>query len=409
MKLVKYVLGVLFILGGIGSIAQCSIIGGLLILILGAVFLPPVSEQLKEKFSFWQRKGIRYVTYIVLFFIAGAFMDKGKFSDLKTPQSEVNNETKNELLYQDYLNQVDKVVNTLPKERTENRKNILSEFKTNPVYQKLVTNKEVSPEYLVLLDAISRGISDSKEDEFAIEESILNKIQKSDDGENKIHFVTRVAGLALPSNGGLTREIIEVFERYKKRFRWYGSKGDVVVDSNMNKTIIPGNYDLTPFFALIQPKDKEVLNKLYEARQKGISNWNAKGNYLYPYMVTKEDYINYIKQIDPDSPLIPKVDMEVTASELYGAYEANEVSADQQYKGKKLLVTGIVDNIGKDVLDNPYVSLRIDYLQTVNCYFDDKNNKVLSQLNKGQKVQIIGNCDGFSIASVVMKDCELWE
>ena len=181
------------------------------------------------------------------------------------------------------------------------------------------------------------------------------------------------------------------------------------MDSNGKETKIPENYDLTPFFLLVQPKDREVLNKLYEARQKGISSWNPKGNYLHPYMATKDGYINYIKQIDPDSPYIPKVNIEITASELYRAYEANEVSADEHYKGKKMAVTGIVGNIGKDILDNPYISLKVDYFQSVNCYFSDKNNKIISQISKGQKVTIIGECAGLTLTDVVVQDCELWE
>ena len=409
MKVVKFILGGLFLISALGMFGQKEFLTGLIFASLGLVFLPPISENLKQKFKLWQSKGIRYVAYIVLFFIAGAFMDKGKFSDLKTSQSEISNETKDKLPYQEYLNQVEQASKLLSKERIENRNNVFSEFKTNSIYQKLVVNKEVSPEYLILLDAISKGIANSKEDEFSIEESLLNKIQKSENGEDKMHFVTRVTGLSLPTNGGLTKEIIEVFERYKSKFGWYGSQGDVFMDGNMNKTVVLENFDLTPFFALIEPKDEEILSKLYEARQKGISNWNSKGNYLYPYMATKEGYMNYIKQINPDNPLIPKVDMEVTASELYRAYEANEVSADQQYKGKRLLITGVVENIGKDVMDNPYVALKIDFLKGVNCYFDDENNKVLSQLNKGQKIQIIGTCAGLTLTDVVVKDCELWE
>ena len=409
MKVVKFILGGLFLISALGMFGQKEFLTGLIFASLGLVFLPPISENLKQKFKLWQSKGIRYVAYIVLFFIAGAFMDKGKFSDLKTSQSEISNETKDKLPYQEYLNQVEQASKLLSKERIENRNNVFSEFKTNSIYQKLVVNKEVSQEYLILLDAISKGISNSKEDEFSIEESLLNKIQKSENGEDKMHFVTRVTGLSLPTNGGLTKEIIEVFERYKSKFGWYGSQGDVFMDGNMNKTVVLENFDLTPFFALIEPKDEEILSKLYEARQKGISNWNSKGNYLYPYMATKEGYMNYIKQINPDNPLIPKVDMEVTASELYRAYEANEVSADQQYKGKRLLITGVVENIGKDVMDNPYVALKIDFLKGVNCYFDDENNKVLSQLNKGQKIQIIGTCAGLTLTDVVVRDCELWE
>ena len=409
MKVVKFILGGLFLISALGMFGQKEFLTGLIFASLGLVFLPPISENLKQKFKLWQSKGIRYVAYIVLFFIAGAFMDKGKFSDLKTSQSEISNETKDKLPYQEYLNQVEQAIKLLSKERIENRNNVFSEFKTNSIYQKLVVNKEVSKEYLILLDAISKGISNSKEDEFSIEESLLNKIQKSENGEDKMHFVTRVTGLSLPTNGGLTKEIIEVFERYKSKFGWYGSQGDVFMDGNMNKTVVLENFDLTPFFALIEPKDEEILSKLYEARQKGISNWNSKGNYLYPYMATKEGYMNYIKQINPDNPLIPKVDMEVTASELYRAYEANEVSADQQYKGKRLLITGVVENIGKDVMDNPYVALKIDFLKGVNCYFDDENNKVLSQLSKGQKIQIIGTCAGLTLTDVVVRDCGLWK
>lgn len=72
MKTVKYVLGVFFILGGIGALAQGSIGAGLLTAILGVLFLPPVSDSLKEKVELWQNKAVRYVSYIVLFGIGGA-------------------------------------------------------------------------------------------------------------------------------------------------------------------------------------------------------------------------------------------------------------------------------------------------------------------------------------------------
>jgi hypothetical protein len=65
------------------------------------------------------------------------------------------------------------------------------------------------------------------------------------------------------------------------------------------------------------------------------------------------------------------------------------------------LITGVVENIGKDVMDNPYVALKIDFLKGVNCYFDDENNKVLSQLNKGQEIQIIETCAGLTLTDVV--------
>jgi len=365
-----------------------------------------------QKLSFWRERIIRVIATFGILFLGLIILGMNvspNFSDLNTNQSKENTGSEDKLPYQDYLDQAEESVKVLSKDNLENRNNALAELQKSSIYQKLVINEEVSPEYLILLNAISSGITHSKDDEFAVDESLYSKIQKSENGEDKIIFVTRVIGLSLPTNVGLTKEIIDVFERYKKRFKWYGSKGDVFMDGNGRETKIPENYDLTPFFALIQTKDKEVLNMLYEARQKGISSWNPKGNYLHPYLSTKEGYIDYIKQVDPKSPYIPKVDIEITASELYRAYEANEVSADEQYKGKRMAITGVVGNIGKDILDNPYLSLKVDYFQSVNCYFSDKNNKIISQISKGQKVTIIGECAGLTLTDVVVQDCELWE
>jgi len=412
LNIFKWIFGIWMILSGIGVIFTKTFFGGLLLLIGGILLIPPISKFLMQKLPFWRERTIRIVGTIGILFLGLMILGMNvspQFSDFKTTNSKENTGIEVNLPYQDYLNQAEESVKVLSKDKLENRSNALAELQKNPIYQKLVVNEEVSPEYLTVLNTISSGITYSKDDEFAVDESLYSKIQKSESGEDKIIFVTRVIGLALPTNGGLTKEIIDVFERYKKRFKWYGSRGDVFFDGNGNETKIPESYDLTPFFALIQPKDKEVLDKLYEARQKGISSWNPKGNYLHSYMATKEGYINYIKQVNPESAYIPKVDIEITVSELYRTYEANEVSADEQYKGKKMAITGVVGNIGKDILDNPYISLKVNYLQSVNCYFSDKNNKIISQISKGQKVTIIGECAGLTLTDVVVQDCELWE
>lgn len=46
-----------------------------------------------------------------------------------------------------------------------------------------------------------------------------------------------------------------------------------------------------------------------------------------------------------------------SAKELIAAYDANEVSADQTYKGKIVEVSGSVASINKDLLDEPFVTL----------------------------------------------------
>src|ERR1700736_1804386 len=44
----------------------------------------------------------------------------------------------------------------------------------------------------------------------------------------------------------------------------------------------------------------------------------------------------------------------ILANALYRAYDANEVAADEKYKGKSVKITGKVQNIGKDILGSPY-------------------------------------------------------
>lgn len=76
MKNIKYIFAVVLILAGLGGIFKGSVLGGLLLSVLGVLLLPPVSEQIKEKFSFWQKKGIRYASYGALLLISAGVMKK---------------------------------------------------------------------------------------------------------------------------------------------------------------------------------------------------------------------------------------------------------------------------------------------------------------------------------------------
>jgi RecG-like helicase len=123
----------------------------------------------------------------------------------------------------------------------------------------------------------------------------------------------------------------------------------------------------------------------------------------------KEQNSKPLKEQEASSPT-PKWDIKISARALHAAYEANEVAADNQYKGKILAVTGTVEDIAKDFLDKPYVTLNVGtFFQSVHCYFSGKENNILAQLKKNQRVTIIGKCDGFVMLSVMMKNCEVWE
>lgn len=97
-----------------------------------------------------------------------------------------------------------------------------------------------------------------------------------------------------------------------------------------------------------------------------------------------------------------------SAAELYGAYEANEVLADQTYGGRLVEVSGTVENIGLDILDNPYVTLETGGLWSVQCFFTEENSDSLGDLATGQNVSLIGTVDGLAIGTnLTIDDCRI--
>ncbi|MGH8049058.1 MAG: OB-fold protein [Arenimonas sp.] len=97
--------------------------------------------------------------------------------------------------------------------------------------------------------------------------------------------------------------------------------------------------------------------------------------------------------------------MEVKAGELFSAYEANEVAADQIYKGKRLAVTGKVDDIKKDFTDSIYVTLGIDMFK--NVHVSGLPESVAAGLHKGQTITVVCEGNGMIMLSPMLKDCVL--
>lgn len=106
---------------------------------------------------------------------------------------------------------------------------------------------------------------------------------------------------------------------------------------------------------------------------------------------------------EPETELI-----EIAAADLFAAYNENEVAADSKYEGKKLKITGTINNIGTDILDNVYITLDTgEVLYSVQCYFKDGDEEAkVADLKKGDTVTLIGVCEGMSL-NVIMKRCEI--
>lgn len=100
----------------------------------------------------------------------------------------------------------------------------------------------------------------------------------------------------------------------------------------------------------------------------------------------------------------------LSSEALYKEYKANEVSADSKYKNKIIQISGVIENIGKDVMGKPYVILAgegvIEGLNGIQCFFNEDQAGDFANLQKGQNVTIIGKCDGMMLGiNLGFKDC----
>jgi tRNA_anti-like len=95
----------------------------------------------------------------------------------------------------------------------------------------------------------------------------------------------------------------------------------------------------------------------------------------------------------------------VGARELFAAYDANEVAADQQFKGKRLQVSGTVDGINSDLGDDPVVMLAAGDFQSVHVQGLPKD--VAAGLSKGQHITVVCTGNGEVIGSPMLDDCSV--
>ena len=112
-------------------------------------------------------------------------------------------------------------------------------------------------------------------------------------------------------------------------------------------------------------------------------------------------------EIEQEPPL---ADLELTVDELFGAYEEDQLAADDKFADKIMRVSGSVASIDlKDILDTYYIRLTgtdDDILESVQCMFDKKHGDLLRQLEKGQAIAVQGRYNG-SVIAVRIMDCFL--
>lgn len=104
------------------------------------------------------------------------------------------------------------------------------------------------------------------------------------------------------------------------------------------------------------------------------------------------------------TPTAPPVN--VSANTLASDYKANEVSADELYRGKVLRVSGVVDSIKKDITGDPYVVIKTDnQFMGVHANFESAGG--LAGLAPGKQIAVRCIGDNVIMGSPMLKDCVL--
>lgn len=128
---------------------------------------------------------------------------------------------------------------------------------------------------------------------------------------------------------------------------------------------------------------------------------------------TKKDETNDIRnrvqlrkeEVQIRSNLIPQIKIH----SILADYENNEIRADNKYRHKKIQTTGIIIDMGRDLVDKLYVTLgtgKFFELPAIQAYFSDEMSRELGKLQKGTNLTIRCSVDGL-LMNVIMSNCTI--
>jgi hypothetical protein len=102
-----------------------------------------------------------------------------------------------------------------------------------------------------------------------------------------------------------------------------------------------------------------------------------------------------------------QLDWRTTSREYDSAYQANEIAADNDYKGKRILVSGTISAIDKDFVGGGYLTLTGSNPLGVHAALTESSMGEAASFRMGQKVNLVCNGSGRVIGTATLDKCEL--
>ena len=102
-------------------------------------------------------------------------------------------------------------------------------------------------------------------------------------------------------------------------------------------------------------------------------------------------------------------EIKISAIQLHQEYDDNTVAADAKYEDKVLEISGVIESIGKDILNDAYVMLQGREYSSfgIQCMFSKSNEPELATLSKGESITLKGKVSGELIGSVIVRGCTI--
>lgn len=120
------------------------------------------------------------------------------------------------------------------------------------------------------------------------------------------------------------------------------------------------------------------------------------------FMASVEGGESTLKNLHPE--IIPKT---VQSQTLSNEYHANEFIADEKYKNKKIIVSGNVLEIRKDLSDNVIIDLpgKQPHMD-VSAELKESAKTFAGKISKGTSVDFACTVSGMTIGSIMLENCE---
>jgi len=175
-------------------------------------------------------------------------------------------------------------------------------------------------------------------------------------------------------------------------------------------------FDVSALAAWMLKDRPEYLHAMVACRRQKEFGWPSVNSPNLPYIQTERGALERLALVDKltdaerdrlDELKLPELNLStVDATELWRAYDANEVAADNEWKGKRVIVTGDVAGISKDFTDAIFIQLRSpnEFMPTT-AYVRDTGAQKAATLTKRQKIILTCTCTGKVMGAPVLRDC----